>query len=116
MAARRKGDSLSTVLNNLNLQLKKQREVSHAGLLAGGYLVLRGAQLLVPVDTGHLKNSGYVRDLGEGKGVEIGFTASYAIYVHENMEAYHAVGQAKFLEQSLKDNHAQILKLAASGG
>lgn len=28
-----------------------------------------------------------------------GYTAAYAVYVHENMEAVHPVGQAKFLEQ-----------------
>lgn len=29
----------------------------------------------------------------------VGYTASYAIFVHENLEAFHTVGQAKFLEQ-----------------
>lgn len=29
----------------------------------------------------------------------VGYTAAYAIYVHENLEAHHPVGQAKFLEQ-----------------
>lgn len=32
----------------------------------------------------------------------VGFTANYAVYVHENMEAKHTVGQAKFLEQPLR--------------
>jgi len=31
----------------------------------------------------------------------MGFTMSYAIYVHENLQAHHTVGQAKFLEQPL---------------
>jgi hypothetical protein len=31
--------------------------------------------------------------------VIVGYTASYAIFVHEDMEAVHPVGQAKFLEQ-----------------
>lgn len=29
----------------------------------------------------------------------VGYTASYGLYVHENLEAIHVVGQAKFLEQ-----------------
>lgn len=29
----------------------------------------------------------------------VGYTQSYAIIVHENIEAHHPVGQAKFLEQ-----------------
>jgi hypothetical protein len=36
---------------------------------------------------------------GEPGAVVVGFTAAYAIYVHENLQAYHKVGQAKFLEQ-----------------
>jgi hypothetical protein len=31
--------------------------------------------------------------------VAVGYTAAYAIYVHENLESSHAVGQAKFLEE-----------------
>lgn len=29
----------------------------------------------------------------------VGYTQNYAIYVHENLQAVHPVGQAKFLEQ-----------------
>lgn len=35
--------------------------------------------------------------------VQVGYTQSYAIYVHENMEAVHPVGQAKFLEQPARE-------------
>lgn len=35
--------------------------------------------------------------------VAIGYTQSYAIYVHENLEARHPVGQAKFLEQPFRE-------------
>lgn len=31
--------------------------------------------------------------------VSVGYTQSYAIFVHENLAATHPVGQAKFLEQ-----------------
>jgi hypothetical protein len=34
--------------------------------------------------------------------VAIGYTQAYAIYVHENLEAKHPVGQAKFLEQPMR--------------
>lgn len=34
--------------------------------------------------------------------VRVGFTAEYAVYVHENLEAEHPVGQAKFLEEPLR--------------
>ncbi len=34
--------------------------------------------------------------------VRVGYTQSYAVYVHENLEAHHPNGQAKFLEQPLR--------------
>ncbi len=34
--------------------------------------------------------------------VSVGYTQAYAIYVHENLEAKHPVGQAKFLEQPFR--------------
>jgi hypothetical protein len=37
-----------------------------------------------------------------------GPAAGYAIYVHENLEAHHHVGQAKFLESALKDASAGL--------
>ena len=33
----------------------------------------------------------------------VGFTQKYAVYVHENLEAHHPVGQAKFLEQPARE-------------
>src|SRR4051812_27581493 len=36
---------------------------------------------------------------GDNVSVVVGVTAAYAIYVHENLQAVHPVGQAKFLEQ-----------------
>jgi len=35
----------------------------------------------------------------ENPRVIVGYTQNYAIYVHENLEAHHPVGQAKYLEQ-----------------
>jgi predicted secreted hydrolase len=35
--------------------------------------------------------------------VKVSYTASYAIYVHENLEAFHPVGQAKYLEQPFRE-------------
>lgn len=35
--------------------------------------------------------------------VIVGYTASYAVPVHENLEAHHPVGQAKFLEQPARE-------------
>lgn len=40
---------------------------------------------------------------GIGTNVIVGYTQSYAIYVHENLSAQHKVGQAKFLEQPARE-------------
>lgn len=40
--------------------------------------------------------------------VSVGYTQHYAIYVHENMEVTHKVGQAKYLEQPARELAQQI--------
>lgn len=67
------------------------------------------SQREVPVDTGNLRNSGKLSlpfIEGGNMVVEIsygGAAADYAIFVHENLEAWHASGtKAKFLEDPVK--------------
>ena len=64
----------------------------------------------VPVDTGALKASGRVRpevgvyESGNEVYVEItygGAATEYSIYVHENLQAFHPHGKAKYLEDPL---------------
>lgn len=43
------------------------------------------------------------RARGGRASVTVGYTQSYAVYVHENLEAKHPVGQAKFLEQPARE-------------
>ena len=58
----------------------------------------------VPVDTGALRASGYVEPPqinGNRVTVRCGYggsAASYALYVHEDLQAHHETGNAKFLE------------------
>lgn len=92
-----------------------------------GLGIIEQSKGLVPVDTGALRSSAYtappIRD-GDHITVELGYggpagygvpkdiglaalaiggffrrgPAEYAIYVHENLEAHHPVGMAKFLQ------------------
>lgn len=51
--------------------------------------------------------------------VYVGYTQKYGIYVHENLQAHHPVGQAKFLEQparSLRNEIGQIVKKVLQKG
>jgi hypothetical protein len=65
----------------------------------------------VPVDTGTLRASGQVigPDRGAGRKLFVtiaygGAAESYAIYVHEDLEAFHRIGQAKYLESVLLES------------
>lgn len=49
------------------------------------------------------KYQGRKAKAGIGESVIVGFTAAYALFVHEDMEADHKVGQAKFLEQPARE-------------
>lgn len=98
------------VVANLNKEFARIENLTIEGLLEAGFKVLAVAQERAPVDTGNLKGSGFVRK--EGKlGVSVGFSAAYAIYVHENLEAHHDTGQAKFLESALRDNRDAIIRI-----
>ena len=102
--------------------------------------ILSASAGLVPVDTGALKSSGYVADpKREGDVIEVvlGYggpaaqinpktgesTDGYAVMVHENLEAHHPVGSAKFLEmpfdqatQGMATRVAAAMKGELSGG
>lgn len=58
------------------------------GLVVAGLFLQRESQLLVPVDFGVLKASAFTRASGRGLKtvVNVGYTAFYAMYVHENVE------------------------------
>lgn len=85
-----KVEGLEEINRNLNRQIAGIKGDVLAGLLAAGLLVQRDAQLHVPVDTGNLKASAYTRKKPDAPAnrpaVEVGFTAAYAVFVHENME------------------------------
>jgi hypothetical protein len=61
----------------------------------------------VPVDTGALKDSGTVDPPRiEGRNIKVGmhFDEPYALVVHEDLEAFHAVGEAKYMESVLNES------------
>jgi hypothetical protein len=70
---------------------------------------------LVPVDTGTLRDSGMVdQPVRTATGVTVtlgygGAAEEYALIVHEDLEAFHKTGQAKYLEQPLKESAPHFL-------
>lgn len=87
-----------------------------------GEEIMAKSKPLVPVDTGALRASGHVSlpefhssgqfsvTLGYGgvAGGMVGGDVGYAVYVHENLEAHHTVGQAKYLEQPLREMEPRL--------
>lgn len=74
----------------------------------------------VPVDTGTLRASGHVAEpVRNGRNISVtlsygGAASDYAIPVHENLEAHHRVGQAKYLESVLNESRPHMAaRLAA---
>ena len=68
-----------------------------------------------PVDTGALRDS-HQTSLPRRKGQNLEVTikvggpaAGYAVIVHEDMEAKHEVGEAKFLENTIKESAPSLL-------
>ncbi len=64
-----------------------------------------------PVKTGQMRASLLVEpaQVSDGRiSITLGYHKNYSIYVHENLEAYHKVGKAKFLEDPLM-RHLQTL-------
>lgn len=60
---------------------------AETGLKLAGLLLQRDSQSHVPVEYGPLKASAYTRAVGKGFDtvVDVGYTASYALYVHEQV-------------------------------
>ena len=73
------------VLKNLKVYTAAAALGCDRGLKKAGLLLQKESQKLVPVDLGNLKASAYTRSEGSGFGtvVYIGYTANYALYVHE---------------------------------
>lgn len=79
------------------------------------------SQKLAPVKTGHLVASGFLDPAGGSKGLNatIGYSAEYAIYVHENIVSingnliFHSQGQAKFLEITMRRNENGFMPFVA---
>ena len=108
-------EGLDETMASLNGEIGKIIGRTTGGLLAGGLIIQRRAQELVPVRYGNLKGSAFTRKTPEDdKVVEVGFSAAYALYVHENLEAHHTNGQAKFLETAADEKSGEVVEAVRS--
>lgn len=111
----------------LTAQLKKwgSRAIpaTKSALYTEAELIMTKSKELCPVDTGALRSTGVVEQptvSGTNVKVVMGYggpakqndaavqgeapeEVGYAIYAHEDLSAYHKVGQAKYLEQPIRE-------------
>jgi hypothetical protein len=100
-------DKLLNLLNNGGM---KAASAAGRAIYEEATDIINEAVGLTPVDTGALRASAHVNSPSYSTGgVEVilgfgGASAPYALYVHENLEAHHPVGQAKFLETPVEQH------------
>lgn len=96
-----------------------------AALFEEAEIEMTEAKERTPVDLGALKNSGTVHPPEIGRTISVRLTfgnvaVDYAVYVHEDLEAFHRVGQAKYLESVLMESRpflgARVARRVDLGG
>lgn len=113
-------------IDDLNSQLAKLArtapDVVQRGAYAGGLMIQGKSQTNTPVEYGPLRASAYTQKIP--KGAEVGYSAEYAIWVHENLEAtlkgkprpsglgsYWNPGGPKFLERAVNENTDELVDM-----
>lgn len=107
---------MKNVLKNFERATSSYQRKIRYGLKLGGIYLQRKSQQIVPVQLGPLKASAFTRDIGTVKrpDVIVGYTANYAVYVHEDLEKAH--GQAFNIKHSSAIAGASKKQKTAKGG
>ena len=97
---------------------RERPEIAVAAARAEWELTSTKSQDRTPVETGDLRRSHRVDAKREGTDIVATITvggpaASYAVFVHENLQATHPVGQAKFLESAVTEDKAGLISRLA---
>jgi hypothetical protein len=100
---------LDKVMRNLNKEIKGIEKRSQVGILKAGFFIEGEATKNAPLFTGNLRGSAYTRSVPEG-GVEVGFEAEYALWVHE-IEKDYGNGEWKYLQRAIDENESIILDI-----
>ena len=112
---------LDDVMRNLQRELDGIKDRSRTGFIAAGAFIQGEAMAITPVEFGTLVNSAFSVTTPPGAPIvtTIGYTASYAPYVHEmpptNKFTKPGTGP-KFLERPLRDNQQEIINIVRNHG
>ncbi len=104
-------DGADTVLKNFNKEIGRIKKGSEKGLIRALIQINQAAIPLTPVEFGVLRNSQYRAIIERTDRIlgEIGYRAKYAVFVHENLEASHPVGQARFLAEAIRIKQQRVI-------
>lgn len=106
------------VKRNLRRALDNMTDGAEQGLLAAATFISGEAGEITPQEFGVLINSRFVDTGRDGGGLvaRVGYTALYAVFVHEMPETNNFTKPdtgPKFLERPLDENHQTILRIIA---
>lgn len=112
-------EGVNRVISQLNKELKKIENGSAIGLVKAAILLredMDKTSPTIPVDTGYLRSSWFATPFKTEKGpaITVGFSANYAVWVHENLEAKNWTRSGsgpKFFEKALDRNKDTILQV-----
>ncbi|HXG71552.1 MAG TPA: HK97 gp10 family phage protein [Gemmatimonadaceae bacterium] len=90
--------SVDAAMHALARLLEERAAAARAALWSEATAILAEAQRRVPVDTGDLRDSGAIEEDPATGALRVVFTAGHSLIVHEDLEANHPDGQAKYLE------------------
>ncbi len=109
--------SLQEVMKNLNKEIKGIEKRCMKGFLEGATIVrydMDKTPPLIPINTGNLRQSWFTSPtyLGNTPVLFLGFSANYAVYIHEMYGAHfqRPGAGAGFFVASIKRNKEKILK------
>lgn len=109
--------NISTPLQRLRRAQRVALAAARRGLRRAAADRLAAAAARTPTDTGELVNSRFQSPLEETSNAlrtSIGFTAAHAVVVHEDLQAAHDDGQAKFLETSIREGKDEVPRTIAA--
>lgn len=111
---------LDKVAANLGAIAKRLPQEAGRALYEEAQIESTESQRRTPVDTGALRGSHEVSSpMIERHDISVtisvgGVAAPYAVIVHENLEAHHDVGQAKFLESVILESKGLLARRIAA--
>jgi hypothetical protein len=122
---------VDNVVRSLNAALNSVKGLSMRGIWKGALIIRRESALRVPVEHGNLRASAFITPMGTAiqQGyVEVGFSAEYAVHVHENLQQkwrgrprksgkgvyWGPRGEPKFLENTFDEKRDEVVAVAAA--